>query len=98
MAGILQNMAGLGNMTEQVIATDFLLSSKTSIKDYAAALSETASPQVRNVLRKQLDVAISSNEKITNYMLDKGYYQAYNPQEQFKLDMKAAETATSIHV
>ena len=38
------------------------------------------------------DVAIGTHERITNYMMDKGYYHAYNPQEQIGVDMKAAET------
>ncbi|TYQ16662.1 UNVERIFIED_CONTAM: hypothetical protein Cloal_3230 [Acetivibrio alkalicellulosi] len=98
MASILQNMAGMGNMTEQVIATDFLLASKSAIKNYSLALSETASPQVREVLRRHLDVAIGTHERITNYMMDKGYYHAYNPQEQIRLDMKASETVMGLEV
>ncbi|HEX9062004.1 MAG TPA: spore coat protein [Clostridia bacterium] len=96
MANAIQNMAGMGNMTEQVIATDFLLAAKSGIKGYAAALAETASPEVRDVLRRQLDVAIGTHERITNYMLSKGYYQAYNPQEQIKIDLKAADTALNL--
>ncbi|MCX8130958.1 MAG: spore coat protein [Clostridia bacterium] len=96
MTNMIQNMAGMGNMTEQVIATDFLLASKTAIKSYAMALSETASPQVRDVLRRQLDVAIGTHERITNYMMDKGYYHAYNPQEQIRVDMKAADNVLNM--
>ena len=64
---------------------------RTGIKNYAAALSETASPQVRMVLKRQLDDAVDLHEKITNYMLDKGYYYAYDPQSQMKADMKATD-------
>jgi similar to spore coat protein len=92
MANLIQNMAGMGDMTDQVIATDFLISAKTGVRNYAAAISETASPQVREVLRRQLDVAIGTHERITNYMMSKGYYHAYDPQEQIRVDMKAAET------
>lgn len=96
MANMIQNMAGMGNMTEQVIATDFLLASKQAIKNYALALSETASPEVREVLRRHFDVAVGTHERITNYMMDKGYYHAYNPQEQIRVDMKAAETVMDL--
>lgn len=98
MANMIQNMVGMGNMTEQVIATDFLLASKQSIKNYSWALAETASPGVRDVLRRQLDVAIGTHERITNYMMDKGYYHAYNPQEQVNVDMKAAEAVMGLQV
>lgn len=96
MANMIQNMAGMGNMTEQVIATDFLLASKTAIKNYAAALAETATPEVRDALRRQFDVAVGTHERITNYMMDKGYYHAYNPQEQIQVDMKAADTVLGL--
>jgi len=96
MANMLQNMAGMGNLTEQVIATDFLLASKTAIKNYALALSETATPEVRDTLRRQFDVAVGTHERITNYMMKKGYYHAYNPQEQIRVDMKAADTVMSL--
>lgn len=96
MANMMQNMTGMGNMTEQVIATDFLLAAKTGIKNYAAALAETASPEVRDALRRQLDVAIGTHERITNYMMSKGYYHAYNPKEQIKVDMKAADTVMGL--
>lgn len=97
MANMIQNMAGLGEMTEQVIATDFLLSSKTAIKSYATALAETATPEVRDTLKRQMDAAISTHEKITNYMMNKGYYHAYNPQEQMNADRKASDTVMNLN-
>lgn len=97
MAGLLQNMAGLGDMTEQVIATDFLLASKTAIKNYATAISETATPEVRDTLRKQMNDAINTHEKITNYMMQKGYYHAYNPTEQMSVDQKASDTVMKLN-
>lgn len=96
MANIIQNMAGMGDMTEQVIATDFLLASKTAIKNYAAALAETATPAVRDILRRQFDVAVGTHERITNYMMSKGYYHAYNPEEQIRVDMKASDTVMNL--
>jgi similar to spore coat protein len=96
MTNIIQNMAGMGNMTEQVIATDFLIASKTAIRNYATALSETATPEVRDTLRRQFDVAVGTHERITNYMMNKGYYHAYNPQEQIRVDMKATDTVLGL--
>lgn len=96
MANMVQNMAGMGNMTEQVIATDFLLSSKAAIKGYAAALAETATPEVRDVLRRQFDVAVGTHERISNYMMNKGYYHAYNPQEQIRVDLRASDTVMGL--
>lgn len=85
-------------MTNQVIATDFLLAVKTGVKNYAAALAETVSPQVRDTLRRQLDTAIGTHGRITNYMMAKGYYHAYDPREQIRVDMKAADTVMNLQI
>lgn len=90
------NQNNMSGMSDQIIATDFLLSAKTAVKNYAVALSESASPQVREALRRQLDVAIGTHERIANYMMAKGYYHAYNPQEQLQVDMKAADTVLNL--
>jgi similar to spore coat protein len=47
MAHLLQNMAGMGDLTEQVIITDFLIASKSANKNYAAAIAETTTPEVK---------------------------------------------------
>lgn len=96
MANIIQNMAGMGDMTEQVIATDLLLGSKSAIKNYSVAITETVTPEVKETLRRHLDVAIDNHEKVTNYMVSKGYYHAYNPQEQARVDMQASEKVMNL--
>lgn len=96
MANFLQSMAGMGDMTEQVIATDFLIAAKSGVRNYAFAISEAVTPEVRDVLRRHLDVAIGTHERIFSYMTRKGYYYANDPQEQLKVDMKAADTVLSI--
>lgn len=93
---ILQNLAGMKDMTEQVIATDFLIAAKSGVRNYAAAISEVATPEVREVLRKHLEAAIRTHENITRYMINRGYYHVHDPQEQLLIDMKAAETVMSL--
>ena len=36
---IIQNLAGMGDMSEQIIAADFLLNAKATVRDYGIALS-----------------------------------------------------------
>lgn len=96
MVNVLQNMVGMGNMTEQVIATDLLVASQGAIKSYAKALSTATSPEVTNTLQRQMDVAINSHERISNYMQERGYYHPYDPQAQFRVDMQAADTVLSM--
>jgi similar to spore coat protein len=96
MAGMIQNMAGMGGMTDQVIATDLLVSAKSGIKNYALALTETTTPEVREALKDQLNSAIESHEQITGYMISKGYYHPGNMSEQLSVDMQATETALNL--
>jgi similar to spore coat protein len=96
MANLIQNMAGMGNLTEQVIATDFLVASKNAIKNYAAAIAEATTPEVTNTLRSQLDDAINTHERISTYMMNKGYYNAFDPQQQFAMDRQASDTVMKL--
>ncbi|WP_026477780.1 spore coat protein [Alkaliphilus transvaalensis] len=93
---ILQSLAEMGDMTEQVIATDFLLASKSAVRNYAITLSETTTPEVRDVLRRHLDTSIDTHEEILRFMMKKGYYHVNDPQEQMKVDMKTADTAPTL--
>lgn len=97
MANIIQNIAGMGDMTEQVIATDLLISSKNAIKNYASALAETTTPEVTNTLRRQLDDAINAHGRISTYMMNKGYYNAYEPQAQMSMDRQASDTVMNLN-
>lgn len=96
MNTIIEKLTGMDKMSDMVIATDLLISAKTGVRNYAMALTEAATPEVRAVLRRQLNDAIAAHETITNYMIKKGYYHAYNPAEQFKIDFTAADTALSL--
>ena len=96
MGNILQNIAGMTDMTEQIIASDFLIAAKAGVRNYAVALSETTTPEVREVLRRHLDIAISMHEKITMFMIKKGYYHVEDPQEQLRIDIKNADTVLNL--
>ncbi|HET7627149.1 MAG TPA: spore coat protein [Bacillales bacterium] len=96
MNEFVQNMTGMGGMTDQVIASDLLNSAKTGIKNYALALSETVTPEVRETLRAQLNTAIDAHEKITHYMVSRGYYHPNDVQEQIAVDFNASEKALNL--
>jgi len=96
MNQFIQNLMGMGGLTDQVIAMDFLISVKASIKDYSAAITETATPELRASLREQLRVAIDTHEKMTNYMIDKGYYHPHILGEQLNVDLTSSETALNL--
>ena len=92
MAGIIQNLVGMGDITEQVIATDFLIAAKAGVRNYAMAISEAVTPEVKEVLRRHLNAAIDTHEKVTRYMIRKGYYHTDDFSAQLRVDFKAADT------
>jgi similar to spore coat protein len=96
MNAIIEKLIGMDKMSDQVIATDFLVSIKSGIQNYAVAITETTTPQLRATLIKHLNDLITTHEAISKYMMDKGYYHAYDMQEQYKIDMKVTDTALSL--
>ncbi|KKB34188.1 spore coat protein [Bacillus thermotolerans] len=96
MNQLLKNLAGMGGMTDQVIATDFLISAKAGVRNIAVALTETATPELRAVLREQLRSAVETHKNISNYMMAKGYYHPGELDEQLRVDFEAAQTALNL--
>ncbi|MDQ0159748.1 spore coat protein [Alkalibacillus salilacus] len=96
MTNMLQKIAGMSGMTDQVIATDFLISTKSAIRNITFALTESVTPEVRDVLREQLNYAMEAHEKITLYMMEKGYYNPSDLDEQLSVDVKASKAALKI--
>jgi similar to spore coat protein len=96
MNQFIQNMVGMGGMTDQVIANDFLMSAKAGIRNYTIAITEAATPELRTVLREQLQAAIQTHENVTSYMMSKGYYHPHNLSEQLQVDLTASQTATNL--
>jgi len=96
MNEVIQNMTGMGAMTEQVVATDFLLTAKSGVQNFAVALTETTTPEVRETLKQYFNDAVDTHEQIFNYMVSKGYYHPNNRSEQLTVDLEAAQTAMNI--
>ncbi|BCJ87564.1 spore coat protein [Effusibacillus dendaii] len=96
MNTIIENLIGMNTLTDQVIATDLLIAAKTGVRNCAAAVTEAATPEVRSVLRNQLKEAIELHEEITQFMMSRGWYHPYNPNEQIQLDLTNAETALNV--
>jgi similar to spore coat protein len=96
MNHIIQNLMGMGGMTDQVIATDFLIAAKAGVWNYAIAITETGTPELKAALREQLNDAIATHEKITNYMIARGFYHPYDLSEQLQVDLTVTETALNL--
>lgn len=96
MNTIVENLTGMNVMTDQVIAQDLLIAAKTGIKNYAIAITESATPEIRSVLQDQLQDAIAYHAQLSDYMIQKGWYKAFDVQEQINLVKQNAQTALNI--
>lgn len=93
MNKILEYFTGMGALTDQVIATDLLISAKSGVRNYAMAVTEAGSPEIKAILTRQLEDAIDLHERISTYMTERGWYRPWNIKEQFQLDLQNADTA-----
>ncbi|RXT13676.1 spore coat protein [Ammoniphilus sp. CFH 90114] len=96
MNSVIEYLTGMDTLTDQVIASDLLLSSKTGIIQYAMALTEAATEEVRLILNKQLEYEIEVHERMTAYMVDKGWYHPYDISEQFAVDRTMTQTTLNL--
>ncbi len=91
------NLAIPGSMLDDMaIATDFLVTAKAGVRNLAVAITETASPEVKKILRRELDIAIDTHDKIAQYMIKKEMYHAYDIEEQVEHDLKKADIALEL--
>ncbi|MFD1607077.1 spore coat protein [Oceanobacillus luteolus] len=93
---MLQKIAGMSGMTDQVIALDFLISSKAAVRNLTFALTESVTPEVRTLLRGQLNDAIQTHKQISQYMIKKGYYHPRDFDKQLKVELKASKAALKL--
>lgn len=91
------NLAIPGSMLDDMaIATDFLVTAKAAVRNLAVAITETATPEVKKLLRRELDIAIDTHDKIAQYMIKNEMYHAYNVDEQIEHDLKKADIALEL--
>ncbi|KMM60913.1 spore coat protein [Bacillus glycinifermentans] len=77
-------------------AGELLALAKTSVRNYAIAITETATPELRRVLVKQINAAIRLHEQVFQYMYQRGLYPAYNLTELLRGDAMHAQKAISM--
>ncbi|EOR21748.1 spore coat protein [Cytobacillus oceanisediminis] len=87
------NMPEIADMT---FAMDFLVRAKESVRNIATVLTETASPELRVLLRKQLKQAISMHQEITELMIEKKWFHPHDLSEQYQLDQLSAKNTIMI--
>jgi len=74
----------------------FLLNfAKTAVRNYAIAITEAATPQVRDTLQKQLNQAVALHGKAYAFMHEHGLYPSYDLNLLLANDIKVAQNAIS---
>ncbi|MCD8501504.1 MAG: spore coat protein [Bacillaceae bacterium] len=76
-------------------AGDLLALAKSSVRNYAIALTETATPELRKVLTKQLTKSIDLHANVFNYMQQRNDYPAYSLRKLLENDVNLANKALS---
>ncbi|GGF28070.1 MULTISPECIES: spore coat protein [Halobacillus] len=84
------NSLHVPELADTTFAMDFLLRAKEGVRNTAVALTESASPEVRELLRNQLMQGIAMHQEITELMIDKKWFHPNELSEQYKLDQLSA--------
>lgn len=92
----IRNAEGMPKLVDGTISLAFLINAKSGVRNCAIALTESATPEVRAVLRTQLNNAINMHEEISNLMINKGWFHPNNLEKQFQMDMESSHTAVQI--
>ncbi|WP_246333833.1 spore coat protein [Thermoactinomyces mirandus] len=74
-------------------AGNLLGMAKTAVRSYAIAITETATPSLREVLTKQLVKAIKWHGMIYYYMYERSYYPSYDLTRLLANDYRNATNA-----
>ncbi|MBA4494792.1 spore coat protein [Paenactinomyces guangxiensis] len=69
---------------------------KSLIRNYALAITETATPALRDTFTRQLNRSIPLHAQAFNYLYRKGAYPAYNLEELLANDRRSAAQALRI--
>lgn len=96
MNSIIESITGMKALTDQVVAMDLLISAKSGVRNYAMALTESGTPEIKHTLTRHLEEALDMHEKISSYMVSKGWYHAFDTNEQIQLNLKNMDTAMKL--
>lgn len=70
------------NINEKDSLSDLLMQEKEIIKVYGTFLPEGSTTQLRNILKKNMDVVAQQQYEVFNAMQSKGYYQLKDAEDK----------------
>lgn len=91
-----RNAEGMPALADSLFALDFLMSAKMGVRNCAFALAECTSPDARMVVHQQLENELLMHEEISQLMIQKGWLHPYHVNDQFRMDLKSAQTVLQI--
>ena len=69
---------------------------KTAVRNYAIAITETATPQLKETFQKHLLSAIGLHTNVFSFMYERGFYPAYDLKQLLAGDVKNAKMALEL--
>jgi spore coat protein F len=69
---------------------------KNSVRNYAIGITETATPSLRETFQRHLIKAVQLHGKVFYFMLQRGYYPAYQLDRLLANDLKMVNQAMSM--
>jgi similar to spore coat protein len=98
MNPIIENFTGMNALSDQVVAMDLLIAAKSGVRNYAMAVTESGTPEIKEMLTRHLTEALDMHEQISTYMAEKGWYHAWDTNEQISLDLNNIDTALNLPI
>ncbi|SEC60886.1 spore coat protein [Paenibacillus sp. GP183] len=77
-------------------AGNLLVFFKTATRNYAAVITETATPSLHEMFQRHLLNAVNMHYKVFNFMLERNYYPAYHLDRLLAGDLRNAKAALSM--
>jgi similar to spore coat protein len=96
MNPIIETLTGMDGLSDQVVAMDLLISAKSGVRNYAMAVTESGTPEIKEMLTRHLVEALDMHEIISAYIVEKGWYHAWDTNEQISLDLNNINTALNL--
>jgi spore coat protein CotF len=90
------NALNMPEMADMTFAMDFLIRAKEGVRNMAVALTETASPDARTLLKNQLHQGLALHQEISDLMIRKKWFHPYEVSEQYQLDQLSAKNTVMI--
>lgn len=92
--GILDMLMGNTTLGDQTIGSDMIKDSKFAVFSLAKALTETANPQLRQLLTNQLITSVQQHHQLSDLVIAKDWYKPFLvPQEQLGEELRMANNA-----